>query len=162
MLSLGFCAPDNDNLINGGLAVGRATWTPDGAGGGVLTVTIPSGEDCGGEELGEIFWSSQLDLTRGICGKRLHILVEGKSSTYETSEGFVYVSTAAGFPLVMSAPGGGETCGADDWALTAGDNPCDVYASCADAAFGYTVAIIIGGTIVNTVETTTTVTVTLI
>lgn len=163
MIQLGYCAPDVSNLTNTGLASGRATWTPDEAGGGVLTVTIPAGAGCGGEFLGTSLWASLLELRRSGCGKKLHIAVAGTASTYAPTDGGVIVYSSEAIVMAMEGPGGDSFCGAAAMNVITGSNPCDVPTKCSDGSEGYyTAMIILSGYNLNAAETSITVTVTLI
>jgi hypothetical protein len=156
MANLGFCGGDSDTLSYYGMT---ATWTPDGAGGGVLAVTIPPGTACGGTDAD---WGLSLYLLRTMCGQRLKIQVVGTGSQYDPSSGGVYAITAAGTVMSLNAPGGGVPCMAGDWVLTSGANPGIVTAGCGDAGVGYTVSIGMSGVNAEAPETTTTITVTVL
>ncbi len=158
MISLGYCKPDSDNLNTTGLAVGRTTWTPDGSGGGALAVTIPTGIECGGEDLGTELWHVTLELVRGICGKTMNIAVTGAQNKHDSTHSAAVVTNNNDMstPMILSGPTEVEDCAVGDWVLVSGANPLDLHVVCG----GLDVTIELYG-VNDTIETNATVTVTL-
>lgn len=131
LAALGWCGANADSLTQSGDAT--ITWTPDGVGGGVLSVAMPAGAGCSGPSGGTGAFNASLTLRRYQCGRKFRFQVAG------SGHGFALSTTVEVFDqnnvrrLQMQPPStGGSACGGARGLVVTigGSNPKELSAIC--------------------------------